>query len=138
VGHIRTQITPPVCNGRDSLESYRFLKKYEIASTANAWNEEIKIAQFPHYLSGLALQWFLAYDSLRIEVNRIDSWTELRGEFLIEVCNQKELEEQATFLLYALVKDSNEKLCSYFHRGIEIRNRLIEDIYTKKMKRYKN
>jgi hypothetical protein len=61
-----------VCDGRDSLESYRFLKTYEIASTANAWNEEIKIAQFPHYLSDLALQWFLAYDSLRIRVNRID------------------------------------------------------------------
>jgi hypothetical protein len=38
------QITPPVCDGKDSLESYRFLKQYEFASIANACNDDIRTA----------------------------------------------------------------------------------------------
>ncbi|KAJ3640278.1 hypothetical protein Zmor_003587 [Zophobas morio] len=63
---------------RDDPE--RFLKNYERAVVANAWDNNLKIIYFGSFLSGIANRW---YEHL-VDIQRDKKWEDVKKEFLKE------------------------------------------------------
>lgn len=54
-------VIPTKLSGRADEDPFKYLQKFPLASTANNWNDDIKIKTIPNYLQDGALLWFHNY-----------------------------------------------------------------------------
>jgi len=125
MNELRKSVRAPVlldnCDGKDPLVCYNFLQKFILASKANAWQNEILVAQFACHLTESASKWFHSLEKRCKDSHTQLTWELFRASFLEQLCSFEVLKIKSLTELFQIQKEINETYFSYYLRASNLR-----------------
>jgi len=130
-------VKPSEYYGNSTDEPQDFIDQFNLASTANRWNEDTKLIQFPSYLRGKALQWYNAASTSRKRLGEKDfTWDELEQEFLNSNGPAETRQDAIEYRLMGRKQGPTEPCYEYLISIENLCNRVDKDMSDKRRIKY--